>query len=96
LLFTIYFIFDVLSTLYLKAVQELKAIRASNLSTILYLMSVYGTIEYINNFACIIPIAIGGWLGSYVTIKWVKKRNSEKNSQGGNRTSCGEDSEIKN
>lgn len=93
MLFAIYFIFDALSTLYLKAVQELKAIKASNLSTILYLMSVYGTIEYINNFACIIPIAIGGWLGSYVTIKWVK-RKSENKSQGGSGTSCGEDSKT--
>lgn len=70
-------IFDVLSTLYLQAVSELKAAKASNISTILYLMSVYGTIEYINNFAYIIPIAIGGWIGSFVTIKWLK-RNSEK------------------
>jgi uncharacterized membrane protein YfcA len=77
LLFTIYLIFDILSTLYLQAVSELRAVKASNLSTILYLMSVYGTIEYINNFVYIIPIAIGGWVGSYITIKWLR-RKSEK------------------
>lgn len=93
ILFVTYFVFDILSTLYLKAVSELKAAKASNISTILYLMSVYGTIEYINNFAYIIPIAVSGWLGSYVTIKWIK-RQSDKNSKGGNGTSC--DSEDKN
>ena len=45
-------------------------------------MSVYGTIEYINNFAYILPIAIGGWFGSYVTIKYIKKKG-ENNSKGG-------------
>lgn len=55
-------------------------------------MSVYGTIEYINNFAYIIPIAIGGWFGSFVTIKMIKKK-SEKDSKGGDRASCGEESE---
>ncbi len=40
-------------------------------------MSVYGTIEYINNFVYIIPIAVSGWLGSYVTIKWIKKKGEE-------------------
>jgi hypothetical protein len=77
LLFIVYFIFDILSTLYLKAVSELKAAKASNLSTILYLMSVYGTIEYINNFVYIIPIAVGGYLGSYITIKWIKKQGEK-------------------
>jgi uncharacterized membrane protein YfcA len=40
-------------------------------------MSIYGTIEYINNFVYIIPIAIGGFLGSYITIRWLKQE-SEK------------------
>lgn len=80
LLFWIYFLFDVLSTFYLQAVSELKAAKASHLSTVLYLMSVYGTIEYINNFAYILPIAMGGWFGSYVTIKWIKQK-SEREKQ---------------
>jgi len=74
----VYFVFDILSTLYLQAVSELKAAKASWLSTILYLMSVYGTIEYINNFVYIIPIAVSGWLGSYVTIKWIKKKGEKQ------------------
>jgi hypothetical protein len=41
-------------------------------------MSVYGTIEYINNFVYILPIALGGWVGSFVTIKWMKRQKSEK------------------
>jgi uncharacterized membrane protein YfcA len=77
LLFVVYLIFDILSTLYLRAVSELKAGKASTLSTILFLMSIYGTIEYINNFVYIIPIAIGGFLGSYITIRWLKQE-SEK------------------
>ena len=45
-------------------------------------MSVYGTIEYISNFTAVIPIAIGGWVGSFITIKYLKYK-SEKNSKGG-------------
>jgi uncharacterized membrane protein YfcA len=77
LLFVVYLIFDILSTLYLRAVSELKAAKASILSTILFLMSIYGTIEYINNFVYILPIAVGGFLGSFITIRWLKKE-SEK------------------
>jgi membrane associated rhomboid family serine protease len=82
ILFIIYGIFDALYTLYLQAVSELKPTKASILSTILYLMSVYGTIEYINNFAYILPIALGGFIGGWLTIWWLK-RNSEKDSENG-------------
>jgi len=79
LLFVIYFAFDICYTLYIKSVQDMKPVRAANLSVLLFLLTAYGTIEYVNNFINIIPIIFGGWLGSFLTLTW-GKRHSEKNS----------------
>lgn len=82
LLFGLYLVFDSLYTLYVHAISQYKALRATVLSMVIYLISVYGTIEYINNFVYILPIALGGAIGTYITIR-ITKRNSEKQKQEG-------------
>jgi hypothetical protein len=79
LLFVIYFAFDLCYALYIKSVHEVKPIRAANLSVLLFLLTAYGTIEYVNSFINIIPIILGAWTGSYLTLKW-GKRHSETDS----------------
>lgn len=79
LLFAIYFAFDLCYALYIKAVQESKPLRGANLSVLLFLLTAYGTIEYVNNFINIIPIIFGAWMGSFLTLTW-NKRQGEKNS----------------
>jgi hypothetical protein len=75
-LFFIYLTFDAIYILYIQSVQVVKPIKAANLSVILFLLTAYGTIEYVNNFINIIPIIFGAWLGSFLTLKW-GKRHSE-------------------
>lgn len=70
LLFVIYFAFDLCYALYIKSVQDVKPLRAANLSVLLFLLTAYGTIEYVNNFINIIPIIFGAWTGSFLTLKW--------------------------
>jgi hypothetical protein len=43
----------------------------------MYLLTAYGTIEYISNPYNLIPILTGGFIGTYVTLWWNKKHNDE-------------------
>lgn len=72
-LFIIYILFDALYVLYIQAVTDVKPLKASILGSAMYLFTAYGTIEYIDNFVNLIPILIGGFLGTFVTLKLGKK-----------------------
>jgi len=73
-----YLIFDSLYVLYIQAVNEYKALKASFLGVFMYLLTAYGTIEYISNFVNIIPIILGSGLGTFITIKYLSVKNEEK------------------
>jgi len=72
ILFVFYLVFDVLYAHYILAMGESKAFKSANISAILIVMSLYGTIEVVKNYWFIIPIALGSWLGTYITIKFQK------------------------
>ena len=79
LLLVTYLAFDSLYVLYIKAVGKGSALKASFISVFMYLLTAYGTIEYIDNFVNIIPILIGSFGGNFITLK-LGKRQSEKDS----------------
>jgi hypothetical protein len=72
ILFVFYLVFDILYAHYIIAMGESKAFKSANISAILIIMSLYGTIEVVKNYWFIIPIALGSWLGTYLTIKYSK------------------------
>ena len=80
-LFITYFIFDLLYVKYVLSVSKLNAIQAANLSALLYLLTAYGTIEFVTNILNIIPIIVASWFGTYLAIwyegKKVKKKDKE-------------------
>lgn len=69
LLFVIYLFFDSAYVFYIKAVSKSQALKASILSVAMYLLTAYGTIEYIENIANLVPILVGSFLGNYITLK---------------------------
>lgn len=75
-LFLVYLFFDIFYILYIQSVTSVKPLRAANIGVVMYLLTAYGTIEYIDNIYNLVPILTGGWLGSYLTLKW-GKQNSE-------------------
>lgn len=79
ILFFIYLFFDIFYILYIQSVTDVRPMRAANIGVVMYLLTAYGTIEYIDNFVNLIPILLGGWLGSYLTLK-LGKRKGEKDS----------------
>jgi len=65
------FMIDLLYALWILRTTQGKAFAAANYGTLIYLFSVsaFTGILEVNNLL-LIPAMIGGWLGSYLTIKW--------------------------
>jgi hypothetical protein len=68
-LFAVYLAFDVFYAKYVLALSKLQALKAANLSVVMYILTVYGTIQYVENPINAIPVALGAWLGTYLTVK---------------------------
>jgi hypothetical protein len=74
-LFAVYLAFDIVYAKYVLALSKLQALKAANLSVIMYFLTVYGTIQYVENPINAIPIALGAWVGTYFTIKHESNKN---------------------
>jgi hypothetical protein len=68
-LFMVYFFIDVLYAKYIQMVQKNDAIWAANLSVLTFVLAGYGTIEIVKHFINIVPICLGAWLGTYITLR---------------------------
>jgi hypothetical protein len=80
-LFAVYLCVDVLYTKYVIAVSKYQALSAANYSLLMYALTAWGTIEYVNNFWNAIPIGLGAWLGTYLTLRNENKKIDEQTSQ---------------
>lgn len=72
--FVAYFIYDVLYTSFTLSVTGLKAGRAATISSMLYVIGTVGVLSYVENFLYTIPIIIGGWFGTYITVRREKMK----------------------
>jgi hypothetical protein len=73
-LFAVYLCVDVVYTKYVLAVSKYQALSAANYSLIMYALTVWGTIEYVQNYWNAIPIGLGSWLGTYLTLRNENKK----------------------
>ncbi len=74
ILFVVYTCFDTLYVIYIQAITDVKALKASIIGSVMYLLTAYGTIEYIDNFVNLIPILVGGFIGTFFTLKLGSKK----------------------
>lgn len=77
LIFVIYFLIDIFYTKYIIYVTEGRAIAAANTASLLYLLMAMGVINYTENHWYLVPLVLGNWLGSYVVVKYDKRKNHE-------------------
>jgi len=64
------FLLDVVWALCVEAIGSKRAVVAANLSVLLYLCTIVSTILIVEKcFIAIAAYAIGGWIGTYVTIR---------------------------
>ena len=69
LVFFSYLILDVAYASYIIACAEKKPIVASNWSVVCYISSATGLAVFVTDYYSVIPMVMGGWIGSYVVIK---------------------------
>ena len=69
ILFVFYLVLDMLYAHYILALTESKAFKSAITSSIIMGMSLFGTIEIIRNHWNAIPIIIGCFCGTYLTVK---------------------------
>lgn len=75
LVFLAVFVYDVVYVLFLQNTADKNPAKAAMFSSLLYMMGAYVVISYTASNILLIPAVIGGALGTYITVKWSKKRN---------------------
>ena len=68
-LFVFYLAIDVIYAKFLFAFNNNKAATAASYSVLLTVMGIYGFIEAYKDMWNMIPIALGCWLGTFLTVK---------------------------
>lgn len=74
-IFVAYVVVDILYVYYTLYVTRLRSLAAANTSVAIYLIAIFGVLNYVNNYLYAVPIAIGAWVGTYVTVEWEKRRD---------------------
>lgn len=78
-IFAAYCSADWLFTLYTIAIVERRKLRAANVGVGIYLLGAFGTLSYVSDWRYIIPMCIGGWVGTYLSV-WYEQRKDRKAS----------------
>lgn len=71
--FVVYIFFDILYALYVITVSRQQAIRASAISSVLYSLGAYGTMNYLHNPWYLVPLATGAFIGTYIAVTYMGK-----------------------
>lgn len=69
-LFAAFLAVDALYALYTLAVTERRAVRAANLSAVMYFLLAAGVIAYTTNPLYVLPAAAGSWAGTWLAVSW--------------------------
>jgi len=70
LVFTTYFVVDILYARYITEVAHKRALRAAVISCFLYSLLAYGVISYSRNTLYLVPLVLGAFWGTYVTVRF--------------------------
>jgi hypothetical protein len=62
-------VLDVVFALYTIFVIKKRALAAANMSLLTYLLGALGIVSYVNNKWYVIPLALGAFIGSYITVR---------------------------
>ena len=66
------FIISILCVIYMKAVNKENAILSALYDMLLYSVGAISTIYYIENHWMLLPAALGGGMGTYLSVKYYK------------------------
>jgi hypothetical protein len=69
-----YIIIDGLYAQYTLDVISLKPIKSASIGSLMYILSAFGIINFINNVLYVIPMLIGSWLGTFLIVMYEKNK----------------------
>jgi hypothetical protein len=72
-IFLAYICIDALAAWYTLMITKLNAPKAALADFFIYILISFGVINYTQNFLYIVPMAIGGSLGTYLVVRWHRK-----------------------
>lgn len=63
---------DSLWALYLMRVADKKPLLAASYGTLIHMLTAFTVISYTENYLYIIPLLLGSFVGTYLTVKFLK------------------------
>ena len=75
--FFAYLIVDALYAKYTIAVGKLESGKAATYGSVMYFLLAIGILNYIHNPLYLFPLALGSWVGTYVTVEMDRKKKLE-------------------
>jgi uncharacterized membrane protein YfcA len=64
---------DYLHVIYTRYVVKHKAIQAATSGAVIYLISAYAVISYVDDPRYLVFVVLGSWLGTYLSIRFARK-----------------------
>ena len=77
-LFVTYTLLDGLYAVYTMAIVNKNKSMAASIAAVMYALIAVGTINYIENYLYIIPMALGAWVGTYGSMYLMEKFEGDK------------------
>jgi len=66
---------DWLFTIYTLSIVKRRPLIAANVGVGLYILSAFGVINYVSDWRYVIPMCIGGWIGTFFSVS--RERNKD-------------------
>lgn len=64
---------DALYALYTMRITEKNAFQASSFGALIHLLTAFTVISYTKNYLYLVPLLLGSFVGTYLTVQWSKK-----------------------
>ncbi len=75
--FVAYLAVDALYAIYTIEVVRMRPARAATTGALIYVLSAFGIVNLVHNALYIIPLALGGWLGTFIVV-WIQGRRRQR------------------
>ena len=77
ILFVTYVLIDMLYAAYILYVSRLQAVKAGLCSMVIYSLLAFGVISYSSNVLYLIPLSLGAFLGTYLTVCYEARKKAK-------------------
>jgi len=79
ILFTAYAVVDAMYARYTLSVTKAKPFEAATVGALMHFILAFGVINYVKNYLYIVPLALGSWIGTYLVVRYERKKRLHEN-----------------